>query len=359
MQNPDCSSARPKRSFNFERHVQRDVSPHPPGVVPTPSQVVLKRDGGEDEESQSFGNILSIDDYDTTKRFMVRAALETCAVDPGNTEGLTPEQVQRHQSVRAACARASHPGIEPAAVTNHLIRVVEDGLQTDGDVVSRLTPYTTAQASAFARNFISRAIEVAPLETFETLPSVEMRSASKPLTREYIQGFQRSAYPGEPRCRNGDSCWGRRLLDSSMNPIVGTTWRVFWFPEELLKIQSNSSVYEKEASSRVCIGCKFEQANKRVNGPRHRNNCVANNILLCDAHVLVNVPGEYPVEATLGCMSNGYNGLVCNIPRMSLVGWTAEADSKRSSCYTYQDSIPAYPIPREFYDRDLEVGQGF
>jgi len=332
-------------------------------VEPAEAAFEAAAEAADGARSESLSNVFGIETYDLTKRYLVQTALRSAQFDAQTVEGESAAE-RDARNVQAACAHAQQrrPGVNSTAAANHLVRLVKSDLERDEDglvVLTNSTPYAEEHMSAFAATFIANAIEQAPdFAAHELLPSDEMRARSIAITYDYFVSFCRTAHPGEARCASGDACWGRNLYDAHGNPIVKTVWRVFWFPDEYHRVQQNPAHHAQEASYRYCIGCKFAKANNCVVNVTLRNNRVRPDHLVCGAHVLTDVPGEFPVEATRGRLTNGHNGLVLNIPIMSRVGWRVVPDQQRSGCYQYYSNIPRYPLGREYYERDGGGGGG-
>jgi len=353
---PARPSALGKRPKDLLVHDAADTSSALPSAREATERVFASGDG-DGARSESLSNTFGIDTYELTQRYLVQTALRTAQVEAqGDTEETAAERDARNVQAASAQAQQRRPGVQAAATCNHMVRIMQGDMERDAQglvVLPNSTPYAEEDISAFASTFIANAIEQAPtFAAHEMLPSDEMRARSTPITYDYFVSFCRTAHPNEARCASGDACWGRNLYDAHGTPLVKTTWRVFWFPQEYQRVQQNPSHYANEAKFRYCIGCKFAKANNCVVNATLRNNRIRPEVLVCDAHVLVDVNGEFPAEATRGRLTNGYNGLVLNIPIMSRVGWSVAPDQQRSGCYQYYSNIPRYPLGREYYERD-------
>jgi len=322
-----------------------------------PSDAVHKVATEDGARSESLSNTFGIDTYELTQRYLVQTALRTAQVDAQGAPNETADE-RDARNVQAASAQAQQrrPGVQAAATCNHMVRIIQSDMERDAQglvVLPNSTPYAEEDMSAFASTFIANAIEQAPtFAAHEMLPSDEMRARSTAITYEYFVSFCRTAHPNEARCAAGDACWGTNLYDERGAPLVKTVWRVFWFPHEYQRVQQNPAHYANEAAFRYCIGCKFAKANQCIVNATLRNNRIRPEVLVCDAHVLVDINGEFPAEATRGRLTNGYNGVVQNIPIMSRVGWSVTPDQQRSGCYQYMSNIPRYPLGRKYYERD-------
>jgi hypothetical protein len=259
-------------------------------------------------------------------------------------------------NLKLAFARAQtrKVGVGPAAYANNLIRQVESARAqaVDGVTLLDTTPYVDP-AGAFATSFLSGMIECAPESlAAEVPPSDELRAASEAVTYQYLLSFMATARPSDFPCASGRACFGTRLLDAHGRPLPPTVWKVFFKPSELPDVLDNPQRFEHDAKTRYCIGCKLELAVNRIYTIAAHNARMRPNLLACDIHAFVDLPGEFPVAATVGLGSNGYHGLVQNIPRISRVGWHAEADSQCTGCFIYTWDVPRYPVPLAYYTRD-------
>lgn len=303
-------------------------------------------------EPASVPEPFSIDAYPQMRRFMTEAIMRSASFDQSGAD-------RDAQNVKNALVHAQQrqAGVTAAALTNHMIRIVssERARTTNADGIMMLdsTPYADSNQSAFSSNFIASSIECAPdVNAHEHIPTNEMRAASRPLKYAYIESYMRTAHPSEFKCAGKAQCVGQDLYDEHGVRLSGTTWKVFWFPEEAPLVAADPEKFEAEAKYRYCIGCKIERANKCLINAAARNNRVMPEVLATDFHVFVDIPGEYPLVATRGRCSDGHYGLVQNVPVFSRVGWTETPDGQRANCYTYKSNIPCYPIPRSFYERD-------
>lgn len=349
-----------KRPKDLLVHDVADTSSAVPSAREASEQVFAvpgqeQADGGA--RSESLSNTFGIDTYELTQRYLVQTALRTAQVEAqGGQQETATERDTRNVQAASAQAQQRRPGVQAAATCNHMVRIMQGDMERDAQglvVLPNSTPYAEEDMSAFASTFIANAIEQAPsFAAHEMLPSDEMRARSTAITYDYFVSFCRTAHPNEARCASGDACWGNNLYDARGTPLVKTTWRVFWFPQEYQRVQQNPAHYANEATFRYCIGCKFAKANNCVVNATLRNNRIRPEVLVCDAHVLVDINGEFPAEATRGRLTNGYNGLVLNLPIMSRVGWSVAPDQQRSGCYQYYSNIPRYPLGREYYERD-------
>jgi hypothetical protein len=306
-------------------------------VCAEPSSAVLS------ERSDVFGPAT----YSEPQRFVLDAAMRSSGFEANDRDAV---------NLRAAFARAQtrKVGVGPAAYANNLIRQVESARAqaVDGVTLLDATPYVDP-AGAFATSFLSGMIECAPESlAAEVPPSDELRAASEAVTYQYLVSFMATARPSDFACASGRACFGTRLLDAHGRPLPPTVWKVFFKPSELPDVLDDPQRFEQDAKTRYCIGCKLELAVNRIYTIAAHNARMRPNLLVCDIHAFVDLPGEFPVAATVGLGSNGYHGLVQNIPRISRVGWQAEPDSQCTGCFIYAWNVPRYPVPLAYYTRD-------
>lgn len=285
--------------------------------------------------------------YSEPQRFVLDAAMRSSGFETNDRDAA---------NLRAAFARAQtrKVGVGPAAYVNNIIRQVESARAqaVDGVTLLDTTPYVDP-SGAFATSFLSGMIECAPESlAAEVPPSAELRAASEAVTYEYMASFMASARPSDFACASGRGCFGMRLLDEQGRALPPTVWKVFFKPSELPDVLDNPQRFEQEAKTRYCIGCKLELAVNRIYTIAAHNARMRPNLLACDIHVFVDLPGEFPVAATVGLGSNGYHGLVQNIPRISRVGWRAEPDSQCTGCFLYAWNVPRFPVPLAYYTPD-------
>ena len=308
--------------------------------------VVALRSAGDAEQSESMsgGNVMSMDSYSLTSRYLVDSIMRSAAFDESGSE-------KAHQNVGRAFIHAENRrgGIAAAAYTNHTIRVIKSSFArstTAGGIkLLQETPYSDPTSSAFAANFIAAAIECSPeANAHEHVPSEELRAASRPVAYEYITSFMRTHHPNEAPCAAREECVGNKLYGPKNERVPQTVWKVFWFADELAEMEKNPRKFATEAKYRYCIGCKIYQALKCVVNVTSRNNRVLPDVLAADFHVFVDVPGEFPITATRGRCNNGHHGLVSNVPVFPFVGWTVEPDGQRSGCFIYKWNVPRYPL---------------
>ena len=338
---------------------------------------------GMEDGSISMSNVLPLETYNQAQRMLIERTIQASFTIPTESIGATAVPTTTKptsSSSSAAAARANvsaasssgvlqsafsqalqpAAGVSIAAYANHFTRTTINRAYAAGDGVASLrpTPYVDNSASTFVTTFVQAAIEEAPNENAaEHIPSDEQRACSTAVLYDWAVSFQRSVRPGEFACSKGDRCWGNTLLDDRRRPIPKSTWPVFWFPEEIALVRSNPEKMKAEAVLRVCIGCKWADANALTNHAAMRNTRVGTNWTICNAHVLVNVKGdgggEFPIECTQGLCSNGYRGLSNQVPLSSRIGWSAVPDPHFNGCYLYTNSnMHRFPIPPEYYHRD-------
>ena len=290
--------------------------------------------------------------YSEPQRFILEAAMRSSGFDGNERDAV---------NMRAAFARAQtrKVGLGPAAYTNNIIRQVESARARaiDGVTLLDATPYVDP-SSAFATSFLSGMIECAPESmAAEVPPSAELRGASEAVTYEYLTSFMASARPSDFACVNGRACFGTRLFDEHGRALPPTVWKVFFKPSELPDVLDHPERYELDAKTRYCIGCKLELAVNRIYTISAHNARMRPNLLACDIHVFVDLPGEFPVAATVGLGSNGYHGLVQNIPRISRIGWRVTADNQCTGCFIYAWDVPRFPVPLAYFARSVADGE--
>lgn len=305
-----------------------------------PSAAVL---GTQDGAAQPF----SPASYSEPQRFVLDVAMRSSGIDASERDAA---------NLRAAFARAQtrKVGLGPAAYANNIIRQVESARAQSIDGVTLLdaTPYIDP-SGAFATSFLNGMIECAPESlAAETPPTAELRAASEAVTYDYLTSFMASARPSDFACANGRACFGMRLFDEHGRSLPPTVWKVFFKPSELPDVLDNPQRFEHDAKTRYCIGCKLELAVNRVYTISAHNARMRPNLLACNIHVFVDLPGEFPVAATTGLGSAGYHGLVQNIPRISRVGWRTTPDSQCTGCFVYTWNVPRFPVPLAYYTRD-------
>jgi len=305
--------------------------------------------------NETLSEPIGADSYLVTQRYMYDSILKAGDFDDPDAEAAS-------QNVNSALMRAQQKreGTSAAAYTNHMIRLVGAERALGGSITQlATTPYTNNTLS-FAQNFISAMIECSPdAAAHEILPSEEVRARSQFVPRAYIEKYQRTArVPHEYACARQDHCFGMELYDAHCKKLPGTVWRAFWFPDEEREVERNPDAFKEEANQRLCIGCKIKDANMLRHNVLARNNRVDPTVLATDFHVLVDVPGEYPVTATIGRCTNGHIGFANNVPRSSAVGWSSRPDGQLAGCYTYRTDIPRSPIDKAYYDRDTKAASG-
>ena len=367
----------------------------PPSLEPssaafqtTPSNAVVatSQQQHDDDGSISLSNVLPMNTYNQAQRYLIHGALQaanfiipqepspapsatlpsslTTTASTSTKATVAPRQTVSAQAssgvLQSAFAQAQQPtgGVSTAAYVNHFTRTLLNRGYAPGEGVSSLrpTPYVGNSASTYITTFVSAAIEDAPSENAsEHIPTDEQRAYSSATLYDWNVSFQRSVRRNseEFACAKGSRCWGMTLLDAHRRPLPKTVWPVFWFPEEMKFVRTSPEKMKAEAAGRFCIGCKFSDAADLANRAAMRNTRVGTNWVICNAHVLVNVPGEYPIELTQGLCSNGYRGLINQIPWKSRVGWTAIPDPDHNGCYLYRnENMVTFPIPPEYYHRD-------
>ncbi len=297
--------------------------------------------------------VFAPEDYSKPQKYMIDAAMRSAGFDGNQRDAV-------NLRVAFSRAQARNLGMSPAAYANNIIRQVESlrAHAVEGVTLLDTTPYVEPKG-AFAASFLSSMIECAP-ETLavDAPPSDELRAASEAVDYEYLCSFMTSARPNDFACASGRKCFGMRLFDDHNHALPPTVWKVFFKPSEMPDVLSHPERFESDAKTRFCIGCKLELAVNRVYTIRAHNACMRPNVLACDIHVLVDLQGEFPIAATIGFGSNGYHGLVQNIPRISRVGWRVEPDSQCLGCYVYHWSVPRFPVPAAYYTRDAADGIG-
>lgn len=321
-----------------------------------PAERVLRPED-EQSESVSANNTFPMEAYSVMTRYLVETVMSAANFEQDGSD-------RAAQNVKAALVHAQQRqlGVGPSSYLNHMIRIVDSErartVNADGVQILDTTPYSDSTQSAFASNFIAGAIECSPdVNAHEHVPSNEMRAASQPLPREYIESFLVSAAPGEYECAAGEDCRGMHLYDEHGNKLPGTRLRAFWFPAVRDDVYENPAKYAQEAKYTYCILCKIYKANKCMINAASRNNRVSSDVLAADFHVFVDIRRQFPITSTRGRLNNGNYGTVQNIPHYSCRGWTAVPDSRRANCWEYKWNIPYYPIERAWFERD--VGQGF
>ena len=313
--------------------------------------VGVKANGGNDGGG---GDTHAIDSYQETQRFLVEGMIKAGDITQSSRE---KEQEAKQVACAVHAAQNKRMGLTGACLVNHAIRVVDSARSLGGGVTALgSTPYT----NAFNDNFIRRVVERAP-QIEDTVVPDEVRVRSQAVSRAHIEASYSSAppsrgqdiHPRDTPCARGKDCWTMELYDENNQRLPATVSRVFWFPSELSEMTTQPRKFKDEARKRLCIGCKILQANEFTVNVQARGNEVEPFALCADFHVLVNVAGQYPVMGTIGRGSNGYAGLVGNVPRASRLGWVAKP-AELPGCFQYiQVSMPPYPIPQTFYQRDL------
>jgi len=353
----------------------------PPSLEPSSAAFASTSQRQEDDASVSLSNVLPMKTYNQAQRFLIQGTLQAANFvipreqnagngqqqqqqppPPSSTKEIKPRQNISAQAstgvLQSAFAQAQQPqvGVSTAAYVNHFTRTLLNRGFAAGDSAASLrpTPYVTDSASTYVTTFVSAAIDEAPGDNAaEYIPNDEQRAHATAITYDWMVSFQRSVRPGEFACAKGNRCWGMTLLDDRNRPLPGSIWPVIWFPEEVPFVRSAPDKMKAEAAVRYCVGCKFSDAMVLSNSAAMRNMHIGTKFVLCNAYVFTNVPREFPVEMTLGLCSNGYRGLVNQIPYMSRVGWTATPDPHYSGCYIYtNNNMHTFPIPPEFYHRD-------
>lgn len=350
-------STRESTEQAFEVDEQADKQPADPSMP-------VRSVSGEPDASAP------LDGYHLAQKHMMRAVMNAAGYDDRSAQHAaeTRDAESDAMSTRAAFAQAQmrRLHVNGAAVVNDLVRKAEQqrhhldaihGVSGEGERavhVLESTPYSREARSAFSRLFINKVVECVPnAHAHEREPSKEQRDASVPVRYEYVVSYMRTARPGiDFACCRGARCFGQRLMDARREPLKErTTWAVFWRPFEEAEMRKQPERWATIARSRMCIGCKLERVNNRVLASQSRNVNIAADCVESDIHVLVNLVGEFPPEATIGPGYNGHYGLYSNVPRITRVGWTARRDHTRDNCYTYHWDVPTYPIPPDYYEQ--------
>lgn len=316
-----------------------------PASVPQPGATVAP----ESTASTSHGTF-TLEDYSAPQKYVIDAAMRSAGFDNNERDAV---------NLRAAFARAQarNIGVGPAAYTNNIIHQVESARAhaVDGVTLLDSTPYVDT-SGAFATSYLTSMIECAPEAlAIDSEPGSELASASEAVAYEYLCSFMCTARPGDFKCASGAACFGMRLFDEHGRSLTPTVWKVFFKPSELPDVLENPARFAKEAESRYCVGCKLELATNRYFTALAHNARMRPNVLGCDIHVLVDLPGEFPIVTTIGLGSNGYHGLLYNVPRITRVGWRIEPDSQCAGCYVYVWDLPRFPVPPAYYARDAAV----
>ena len=303
-------------------------------------------------EAQRQQQSFTLENYSDPQRYVLSAAMQSSGFQTGQQEEL---------QLRQAFARAQtrKVGVGAAAYANLLVQQVNSSraLAPDGIELLEATPYVNP-SSAFATSFLRSMTECAPATLAAEVPiSAELRSASQAVSYAYMVSFMASARPSDFACAAGRACFGMNLYDEHGRPVAGTVWKVFWTASEIADVHQSPTSYEKEAKTRFCIGCKLKHAVDRIYKIAAHNARMRPNLLACDIHCFVDVPGEFPIATTVGLGSGAYQGLVFNIPRISRVGWTTEPDNQCTGCYRYKWNVPQFPVPPDYYVRKSDDAQ--
>lgn len=344
-----------RRALPWARKPATPIVSGPAAAAPVATGLVVEETSAEPSAAvlgtQEAAQPFSPASYSEPQRFVLDVAMRSSGIDASERDAA---------NLRAAFARAQtrKVGLGPAAYANNIIRQVESARAQSIDGVTLLdaTPYIDP-SGAFATSFLNGMIECAPESlAAETPPTTELRAASEAVTYDYLTSFMASARPSDFACANGRACFGMRLFDEHGRPLPPTVWKVFFKPSELPDVLDNPQRFEHDAKTRYCIGCKLELAVNRVYTISAHNARMRPNLLACNIHVFVDLPGEFPVAATVGLGSTGYHGLVQNIPRISRVGWRTAPDSQCTGCFVYTWNVPRFPVPLAYYTRDNAGG---
>lgn len=280
---------------------------------------------------------------------------------------LAPEHYSAAQ--RAAAAQAATGGgvalgaTRLAAMTNHYVGVVDREARGIGGVHLAQTPYTTPTAgAAFGRAFFMAALtEQAHLsrsvvEDTEALRALQ--SQVQFVRRAHIEAMTRTPRATEPACDSGDQCAGRALCDAQGDRIGGRTLVAFMTEDEAAQYRVDRAALAQRLAKRRCILCLTRAANRLLVQLRADNAAfTSHRQLLMPYCVKVDVQGEYPVGATVGAGEDTFEGLLYNVPRFSLLDWTAIEQPNGEEYTQYRNvAVPEYPVPREHVERYTRQG---
>lgn len=333
-------------------------------------------ENGADTESVSFQNLLPLTEYERAARLVVRGTLraaefKTPAIEEDKNATKDDDQSQKgtvskidvsasssNSVLQSAYLQALNPsgGLQVAAYCNDMIRATKDrGFANSRGVSSlRQTPFVNSNMTTFVRTFVSAAMSGTPDDNVsEHMNQEEQRWLSTAIDRDYALMFFRSARAKEFRCAKGDRCYFMDLYDNQGYPIVKRIGTVYWKPQEVDTVRNTPQKVSAEAAERYCLGCKWNDAGILHNSAAMHGTTYGTNFVLCDTHVLVNMKQQFPVEQTIGLASDGFRGLMNNIPIMPKTGWVAEPDPHHSGCFIYRnEGMVPYPIPPAYYHRD-------
>ena len=214
-----------------------------------------------------------------------------------------------------------------ASLVSYLIARHKAGGPAISDVNSR--GYDTSVNSVLLRNYLS-----APPS--RCMPASNSSVAEYRLALETVSYAQfvelcSTARAGEVRCVRNNDCEALNIRNKKGERINDTPFVAHWFTHELAeKDGPDSETFRRDKwEKRACIWCEVmtgarffvtsASTNTGMNAPNDPHQKAKAAIGWC---VMINRDGEFIAKQTIGPDETCFNGLVGNIPRPSIIGWS-------------------------------------
>lgn len=250
---------------------------------------------------------------------------------------------------------SSKIGDSAAQVNHFLIHISDVRARVDPTIVSEL-PYATKTTGAqIGRSFYMHALTAAPHTSRPVSENSEalrkLASKARGVRRAHIEAMRRTPKLREETCANGDGCVVFRFCDAYNKPLARRQPMVaFLYEDEMATLRVDRKAIVPTWHKRACVECMICAGNRVLTNLRFRNQALdAHNYLAVPFYVEVDVPGEYPLGATLGPGKGVFEGLVFNMPRFSELDWvmTTRHEGGEEIVQYVQSGVPPFPVPRE------------
>jgi hypothetical protein len=328
-------------------------------VVPAASATVTAESMREEEraaQQQAAGQSSNVpimethtlNHYEVAKRLAAQQSVET----PG-------------AGLESSLANTSSKVGDSAAQVNHFLSVVTAARESIDPAILTDLPYVTKTSGAqLGRAFYMHGLTTAPHASRPVSENSEqvrrLASSAKLVRREHIEAMSRTPRVREEPCANGDGCVVHQFCDTYNRPLTKRSPLVaFLYEDELAQLRIDRPSIIALWKKRACIQCMICADNRLLHCLRFRNQALdAHNYLTVRFYVEVNVPGQYPIGATIGAGKEVFEGQLFNKPRFSAVDWMfmVRQEGGEEVIQYINTRIPPFPVPRETIEAYQRLG---
>ena len=218
-------------------------------------------------------------------------------------------------------------------------------------------PIRNLDNNGYGAAFIRQLFEAPPHRSMpvSNTEGARLRLDATPLSFDHFTELCATALADQLPCCMGERCHSLKIRNRQGYQINNSRFVAFWHDREAPRFAGpGREAFLRELSQRMCIQCKIEAANRIFVHSACTNtpaNVSADVKLAVDFFVLVNRDGEFQQCQTIGPDATCFNGLIGNVPRITIDGWSVRPTNSTARV-EFEPPYQRYPAAVDAATRD-------